>query len=163
MEDLGGIAASALGGGVTGVIGSVIGRVFGVIEARVKRKDRELEMIHEKDRWEHEAELFAAQIQARAQEAEIAIKASEVAGSWNSLQASLDAEASIGKSYLWVEAIRALTRPSLTIMLILLLWAAWATGALNIDQRGQLLTALIYVSTTAIVWWFGDRAPRAKT
>lgn len=163
MEEVAGLAMSAAGGGLVGLAGTALGRIFGVVEARVRRKDRELEMAHEKDKWDHEAELLAAQLEARKVETELAVMVEDARGSWKGLAASIDAEAKIGPSYPWVDAVRALTRPALTVLLVVILFIAWLSNGLTIDQRSSLMNALIFAATTSIVWWFGDRSPRSAS
>lgn len=163
MEEALGFVTSAAGGGLVGLVGTALGRVFGVVEARVKREDRRLEMAHEKDKWDHEAELLAAQLEARKVETELAVMVEDARGSWKGLAASIDAEAKIGASYPWVEAVRSLTRPALTVLLVMILFVAWTSNSLTVEQRSSLMNALVFAATTAVVWWFGDRAPRQAT
>jgi len=88
MADLIGLAASAAGGGVFGLAGTVIGRIAGVVERRQDNAQAQA-------RWRHEAALVELQMKARA--ADVAGQASlaQTAGAWQGLTASLAAEASI--------------------------------------------------------------------
>lgn len=110
MDNVLGIAASAAGGGLFGLLGTALGRVAGFFEARQT-------MAHEERRWVHESQLLELQQAAAAQETEAELAIAQSEGSWAGLQASLAAEASIGASYPWVNAVRALTRPVLTLLL----------------------------------------------
>ena len=58
MSDILGIAASAAGGGLFGVLGTVAGRVAGFFETREAHKQ-------ERFRWEHESRLIELQMKAR--------------------------------------------------------------------------------------------------
>lgn len=153
MGELIGLAASAAGGGVFGLIGTLIGRVSGLVERRQ-------EQAHERARWTHEAALIALQREARAEETEGEVRLAGAAGSWDGLAASLAAEAAIGPAYAWVNAVRALTRPVLT----LLLWVI--TGLVFLGsgaaERAGIVETATFAATAATLWWFGDRGPRRE-
>jgi len=110
MADLIGIAASAAGGGVFGVFGTALGRLAGFFEHRQS-------MQHEERRWKHEVELLQMQQHAAVAETEAELALEHAQGRWAGLQASLQAEAEIRASYQWVDAVRAITRPLLTLLL----------------------------------------------
>jgi len=60
----------------------------------------------------------------------------------------------------WVNAVRALVRPTLTIGLTSFLATAFfAMNPGDID-RAYVADSLVFVAVTSVVWWFGDRAPR---
>lgn len=153
MEDIAGLAASATGGGIFGLFGTALGRIAGFFERRQEQKQ-------ERARWAYETELLAMQMQARAQESEAEIALAETAGSWAGLTASMRAEAAIGTSYPWVNAMRGLTRPALT----LLLWLISAGIYLGADLAGRqaITETATFAATAATLWWFGDRGPRRE-
>ena len=68
MVEIAGMGASALSGGLFGLLGTVAGRVIVVFERREARADRALEMEHDVRRWGHERDLQALQMEARRQE-----------------------------------------------------------------------------------------------
>ena len=151
MENMIGLAASAAGGGVFGLVGTAIGRVAGFFERRQSQA-------HEALRWAHELkrmELEQAAALART-EAEIDLQAT--AGSWRGLEASMQAEAAISASYPWVDAVRGLTRPGLTLLLWLISAGIWL-GA-DADGRAAIIETASFAATAATLWWFGDRGPR---
>ncbi|KCZ51208.1 hypothetical protein [Hyphomonas pacifica] len=145
------LAASAAGGGVFGLIGTVIGRVAGYFEQSQAQA-------HEQVRWQHEAQLVTLQMEARRDAAEADVRQAETAGSWKGLAASIEAEAAIGDSYAWVNAVRALTRPVLTLLLWLITWLVY-TGAPEPEQARIVETAS-FAATAATLWWFGDRGTK---
>ncbi len=164
----GGLAGGALGAAF-GALGSILNRGFGLFEMRERRKDRQLEIGHEKERWAHEAVLAEQGRSARADEARQALAQTQAQGSWAGLNASVEAEGSIGESWPWVAAVRALTRPGLTVMLWLLyglLFLCAAAGALEADAAASVVRAAVdtisFSAATALTWWFGDRAPRRE-
>jgi len=154
MDDVLGIAASAAGGGLFGLLGTALGRVAGFFEKRQT-------IAHEERRWAHETTLLERQREAAAQATEAALAMTRTEGSWSGLQASLAAEAAIGDSYKWVNAARALTRPVLT----LLLWGIASTIWFSADlaERDSIIETVTFAATAATLWWFGDRSAGLKS
>ncbi|KCZ58958.1 hypothetical protein [Hyphomonas chukchiensis] len=152
MADIAGLAASAAGGGIFGLIGSVIGRAAGLVERRQ-------EQAQERARWEHEARMLDAQMRAKQQASEADLRLEDVAGGWRGLEASLAAEAAIGESYKWVQAVRGVMRPFLTLLLWLIIGMVFfGSGA---AARGEIVETATFAATAATLWWFGDRGPRS--
>jgi hypothetical protein len=151
MADVIGLAASAAGGGLFGMLGTAIGRVAGYFERRQ-------EQAQERARWGHEVQLLELQMKAQRQETEAERMLADTTGSWRGLEASMQAEAALGKSYAWVDAIRGLTRPALTVML----WLIAAVVFQSADPAGRtaITETATFAATAATLWWFGDRAPR---
>ncbi len=146
MADIIGLAASAAGGGVFGVLGSLIGRVAGLVETRQVNAQ-------ERARWNHERELEGLRASG-------ALTLAQEEGRNAGLAASLAAEAAIGPTYQWVNAVRALTRPVLT----LLLWLITGVIFLGADTlaKGQIIETTTFAATAATLWWFGDRGQPAQ-
>ncbi len=152
MADIAGLAASAAGGGLFGLVGTALGRLAGYFEQRQAQA-------HEKARWGHEVQLIGLQQAAARAETEAEIALSDVQGSWQGLAASMQAEAAIAGSYKWVDAVRGLTRPALTLLLWLIAGGIWL-GADPVSRTAIAETAT-FGATAATLWWFGDRSPRA--
>lgn len=153
MADIVGLAASAAGGGVFGLIGTVIGRIAGVVERRQ-------ENAQEQARWKHEAALMELQMKQRASELSGQESLAQTAGAWQGLAASMAAEASIGDSYRWVNAVRALTRPLLTLLLWLITSLVYFGAAA--EARADIVDTATFAATAATLWWFGDRGNRRE-
>jgi len=153
MADIIGIAASAASGGLFGLAGTALGRVAGFFE-------RKQQHAHEQARWGHESQLLELQMQANAQETEAEIALAETAGSWRGLEASMQAEAAIGASYAWVNAVRGLTRPFLTLLLWFIAGMIWF-GA-DAAGRDSITETATFAATAATLWWFGDHGPRRE-
>jgi len=151
MAEIVGLAASAAGGGVFGLVGTALGRVAGFFERRQSMK-------HETARWAHEVELIGLQQAAAREETEAELALANVAGSWDGLRASMTADAAIASSYRWVDAIRGLTRPILTLLLWLIATGIWL-GA-DPASKTSIVETATFAATAATLWWFGDRAPR---
>ncbi|RKQ71327.1 hypothetical protein DES40_0640 [Litorimonas taeanensis] len=142
------LGIDAAAGGLFGIVGTALGRVAGYFERR---------QLHEQEqaRWGHEYRLHELNMQARHQETELELALTAQAGSWNGLEASLKAEASLGKASLWVINILRLVRPAIT----LILWGVTAT-IFMVTQDKAIVDASVFAATAATLWWFGDRAPK---
>lgn len=149
MADLIGVAASAAGGGLFGLFGTALGRLAGFFEKRQT-------IAHEERRWLHEVKLLELQQAAAAQETEAELAIARTEGSWAGLEASLNAEAAIASSYQWVDAIRALTRPILTLLLWGITLAIWFSA--DPGSRSSITETATFAATAATLWWFGDRS-----
>jgi hypothetical protein len=143
-----GLAASAAGGGLFGVIGTTLGRVAGYFEQRQQNA-------FEQTRWAHDVSVMKLRMEAEQGAADAARALEAVRGSWQGLQASHAAEAALGDSYPFVNAVRALTRPALT----LLLWLITALVFFNVEPalRVRVMETAVFAATAATLWWFGDR------
>jgi hypothetical protein len=154
MSEILGIASSAAGGGLFGLLGTGLGRIVGYFETRQK-------LNHERERWVHDTKMAELQMTAARERASADIAQTNAEGSWAGLSASLEADAAIGESYPWVSAVRGLTRPMLTF----LLWLITLTIFMNTPAEGRtdLINTATFAATAATLWWFGDRGPRSQT
>ncbi len=151
MFEFAGLAASAAGGGLFGLIGTLIGRLAGFFE---RRQDH----AHERARWVHETKLLELHQAAQREETENEIQLADTHGTWAGLAASVEAEAAIGITYPWVNAVRALTRPALTLLLWIITGLVFL-GA-SAGERAGIIETATFAATAATLWWFGDRSPR---
>jgi len=110
MADLMTLGLDAAAGGVFGLIGTAFGRVTGFFERREVHRQ-------EKARWEHEYRLHELNMKSREQESKIELELAAQAGSWAGLEASIKADAALGRASLWVINTLRLVRPSLTFLL----------------------------------------------
>jgi len=151
MEEIIGVSASAAGGGLFGLVGTALGRLAGFFEKRQS-------MAHEAQRWAHEAMMLNLQHRAAVETAAAELEKVQIEGSWSGLRESLAAETAIASSYRWVDALRALTRPILTV----LLWAITTTIWFTSDMAGKsgIAETATFAATAATLWWFGDRSAR---
>jgi len=160
--DLSSILTAGGAGGVFGILGQIANRGIGILEAKERRKDLVLGYDQEQKRWGHEADLLKLQMQARSEETEQELSLADAKGAWEGFTASQQAEAAIGHSYPWVEAIRALTRPVLTLEAQLLL--ALVFFAVKGSERADLLASVVdtvtFTASASLLWWFGERAER---
>ena len=153
--DLGSILDSSLTGGLFGLLGNVSNKLIGIFTAKQ-------EFAQKKEEWGHEERLLDMQMKAKAAETEQELAVTAASGSWSGLGESLKAETSIGPAYPWVNAVRALVRPALTLGLGGFLCAAFFAMAPGDIDRAYVADSLVFAAVTAIVWWFGDRAPKRE-
>lgn len=142
-----------LAGPATGLLGSTVGRVVGLFEGRQRRRERDAERAHELLLLDKQRELRASE---REHEVELAAEASSL----QLRQASYQHGISIGETYEWVNAVRALVRPVLTVALIALCsWSFYITRE-DPGSRDAMIETITFLTLTCITWWFGDRAPK---
>jgi hypothetical protein len=151
--DASSVISTALGGGLFGILGNVSSKVIGLFEAKQA-------FAQKKEEWSHEERLLDMQTRAHAAESEQALAVTASSGSWSGLAESLKSETAVGASYAWVNAVRALVRPALTLGLGGFLCAAFFAMAPGETARTEITDSLVFAAVTAIAWWFGDRAPR---
>lgn len=157
-----GAAFSVASGGIFGVLGSLVGAVSKYYQTKQERE-------WQKEKWKHEKDLLALQMQAKSAETEQELAIVAQTGSWTGLSESHKSDQSIGPVSQWVNNIRSLFRPFLTIAL----WglAGWifyhvAIGSLKtwITQMEikEIIKYMVYTvffcASSATMWWFGDRA-----
>jgi len=160
-----GAGASAMTGGIFGMIGALLSGVAKYFQAKqeqdFKRQDQE-----------HEKNLIELNMKALAHETENELAIASQKGSYLGLGKSLQAESSIGKSYRWVNAIRSLFRPLLTVSLLAISFLIFkdvmdamdGEGSLSFDRKearellSYIVYSIIFSTSTAIVWWFGERS-----
>ncbi|MFC3231258.1 hypothetical protein ACFOGJ_28680 [Marinibaculum pumilum] len=142
---------SALFGGATGLIGTLVGKVFGWLELREKRKTLVLEQAHELALFDRQAELRQTELESERVLAETE--------AWRSARvASYSHDGAAGESYRWVAAVLRLVRPALTLTLLLL--TGWVVMRVtDLGLRAEVSSQIVYLAAMAVAWWFGDRAP----
>ena len=145
---------SVLTGGATGILGSVLGKVFNFADVFIEEK-------RAKGEHERTIEMHRLQSELRADEleSELAIVQEQSAGA--AQVASYAMMTGVEVPYPWVAAILRLMRPLLTVMLVGLVWYIYASSD-DLAQQETIIQSVIYMSSTAVLWWCGDRAMRPK-
>lgn len=147
-----GFGSPALAGSLFGLLGNITAKAFTYLDQRQSLTQKQAE-------WTHETELLRLRQRSPLPETESEISIAATQGAWSGLAASIAADAAIGASYPWVNALRALVRPALTLGLTGFLAFACLAPLLTQGQRAGVIDNLVFAGVTAIVWWFGDRAP----
>jgi hypothetical protein len=143
-------ATGGLLGGIFSMVGGWLTHKQQIELARMQLEARAVEQTHE-------VALLGLQMEAARAETEAQIDLSDTQGSWEGLKASYTAEAATGAgTYRWVEAVRQLTRPALTLA------ALGGTGFVGFTLndpalQAQAVDTLTFLSSTSAAWWFGDR------
>jgi len=163
LGDLLGLGANVASGGIFGLFGSLIGVGAKWLQAKQAAKAKAVE-------WQHEIKLLELQMEAgdRETENELAISRSE--GSWMGLRDSYHTIVPASAVPAWVNSVRSLFRPFITISLWLLVvvelrWMINGTLEVWISDAQQfgvtikyIIDSTVFSASTATVWWFGDRA-----
>jgi hypothetical protein len=157
MGDVVSVIVSGLFGGGVGLLGTLVGRVFGWLEEREKIKRLSIQN-------EHELKLQQMQFDARSAEREYEYAITELSTESDMRTSSYQQDAAIGSTYKWVNAVRALMRPLLTVMAIsALMYVIILLNQLG-DYTGlrEAMAQLNFLAMTAYVWWFGSRDTSKK-
>ena len=182
---LGGCSVGDLGIGVGDVLGIVTtgggaGGIFGLFGSLIgwwtKRVDEQDRRKWEKEKWAYERDMIHLQMKAKSEETEQEVKLAATAGAWKGLDTSIRHDRSIKDTSTWVNNIRGLFRPILTVLLILVVVYFFhaLTKELGYESPRNLINSIgedtarmlvvymihsvVFACTTAITWWFGDRA-----
>lgn len=140
--DLGSALANVASGGILGLVGTAFSGVLSYFQAKQAHAQKMEEM-------QLEAQVSAAQAAGQ-------VAVAREQGAAMAFTASQQAEASIGASYPWVNAIRALVRPLLTL-LYLGLTAVVFFYASDAETKKFVIDNIVYTGTGCTVWWFGSR------
>lgn len=119
--------------------------------------------------WDHETKLLKLQMKARAAETEQELAIVSQRGAWDGLGTSIEHDAAIKTVHRWVNDCRALFRPVLTVLLAIGAgWVfskvvggelvEWLKEAEIADIIRYMIHTVFFTASTAVVWWFGDRA-----
>ena len=160
---------SAVAGGATGLIGTIATKVVEFktrqVELEYELKGREIDI--QEIKLESERDIAVANIEAQA--------ATDVAAA-NLTAKSYEADqAKYGEKLWWIDAIRGVMRPMITAyMMVIMTWIATeiaaAVGGIDSMDSNQvwqlwilIIESIIYLTTTAVTWWFGSRPSSRRT
>ncbi len=129
-------------GGATGIMGSLINKFTNLWDKKLDHK-----FILAK--YELDAKI-------RAQESDNLLISKKVKYQTQMLQASYQHDIHHQHTSLWVNNIRSLIRPILTLLLWLIVILIWFNLPDMVNYQ-QIITTILYAATTATTWWFGDR------
>ena len=150
-----------LSGGATGIVGTVATGVFEHLGAR-RRDAQELELRR------LDIEMARTEAQAAERQAALAMEAAEIRAESAALQASYReagarwSAAGEGGWIVAVDVVRGMTRPVLTVGLVVLTASIYfGTTPAEGGIRERIIATVLYGMSAALVWWFGDRRRRA--
>lgn len=162
------LIAGGAGGGVLGLVGTIAGRFMAFKERKqknahdlklleFKREDNAHELAVLAQKGETAKALHAMNIERMNADTENEILITQQKGSWDNLANSYAHDSAIGETSRWVNNALRLVRPAITfIMWIIVLIIFLMT------KDEEITKSVLFVGTTAAVWWFGDRAPAYK-
>jgi len=137
------LISTVLTGGATGIIGSVLGKAFSFIDAWQEEKKAGAD--HQRT-----LEMLKLQGEMKSDEAENEMRI-----------ASYGHDTGIGTASLFVINILRLVRPVLTFTLILLVGILYFQA--DVGGKATIEASVIFMASTATLWWFGERSLRKKT
>jgi len=148
------LLGTVLTGGITGVVGSVIGKAFSFLDAWQEEK----KATNEHGRT---LELLELQNKIGAEESEREMEIAQAKIDADSRVASYGHDSMAGTSSGWVTDLLRLVRPILTFSLIILVGILYFKAIPA--GRATIEASVIYLCSSSCLWWFGDRAMRSKT
>lgn len=162
LGDVLGLGASVASGGLFGLLGSVIGAGAKYLQERQRQA-------WETKKWDQEARILELQMKARAAETEQELAIVSQQGAWDGLKTTVRHDAGIKNVHTWVNDLRALFRPLLTILLAVGAFlvmrnviagelVTWLSESDITDLIRYMIFTVFFTASTAVVWWFGDRA-----
>ncbi|MEM6492134.1 MAG: hypothetical protein AAF684_09595 [Pseudomonadota bacterium] len=138
-------------GGLAGLLGGALSQW---LKTRALREQRA-----------HERAMLELQMRAAEQETENALEIAESEGRWAAMERSYSAAAAADASRstsTWVADVRSLTRPVLTFVLVgLSAGVAWVYRD-SAAVEDYVTTAILFMTTTAVGWWFGERGMQPR-
>ena len=147
------LISTVLTGGATGIIGSVLGKAFSFIDAWQEEKKADSE--HGRT-----IELLELQNKLGAEESEREMEITQAKIDADSRVASYSHDSMGGASSVWVTDCLRLVRPVLTFSLIVLVGILYFKAIPA--GRATIEASVIYMASSSVLWWFGDRAMRSK-
>ena len=147
------LLGTVLTGGATGIVGSVIGKMFGFVDYWVEEKKADKE--HGRT-----IEMLKLQNEIGAEENEREMAMAEANADANMRMASYSHDSMGSPSSMWVVNVLRLVRPTLTLGLIILVGILYFSA--DIGGKATIEASVIYMCSSAVLWWFGDRAMRSK-
>ena len=147
------IIASVLTGGATGILGSLIGTVGRFLEKNQKLKEMTLE-------FDQEYKLQQLQITSRKEELESEQAIAEMESVAEMKSASYAHDASYGPTTVFISSMLRFVRPILTFLLLAFTGYIFWQVRENPSIVHELSNQIMFLTTTAVAWWFGDRSLR---
>ncbi len=150
------VILSLLTGGATGLIGTALSGVMKFFTMKQEQSHELKVMEMELKHMDKEAEV-ALKIETKKQEGK------EAEAAWRGLEASYREAGqrwSTGDSgwIVFVDVVRGLMRPLLTLSLVILVGVIYFTlGPDKPTMQDQIIATILYLATAAVLWWFGSR------
>ena len=156
-ELLGTVATSTPWGQALGLVGGLASGVLGYFQ---KKQDR----VHELAMKAEDMKLLIAS--ANVNQAALAGELAKLReqGAAQAFTASIDADAKLPRSYRWIDAFRAITRPGLTwyftvsfTCMAMAVLCGWAGSLFDSALAVFIFTTAANMMQMCVTWWFGQR------
>ena len=162
IGDLLGTLGNAASGGLFGLVGSLIGVGAKFVQERQRQS-------WEMQKWAHEESLLRLEMERGAQETEQELLITSEKAAADIKARSYDMGMVSGPVHTWVNDVRALFRPWLTVFLWVIvgviMWLLIGGGLSGIIDAQDAIALIdytvrsaVFAASAATVWWFGDRA-----
>ena len=162
LSTLGELLGGAASGGLFGLLGSIVGVGAKWLQERQRQQ-------WQREKWSHEEALLRLEMQRGAAETEQELLIVQEKAAALAKVKSYDLQITAGPVSRWVNDIRSLFRPGLTVFLWIvvgvLMWMLLGGGLSGIIDAQDAIALVdyairlaIFAASAATVWWFGDRA-----
>lgn len=186
-----GALGNAATGGVLGAVGGIAQAGLNLWQYKQQAAHevdmKKIDNQHEEARWGHDLELAKYESQSKQVLAEIDAGARKDVADAGALSASFESDkrsysteagaSQFPRLFAFVDFIRGITRPFITVYLDMLftalaVWVTWELvksypsfwkdGKVLVETFQSLIDAVIFMSTTATMWWFAARGIERK-
>ena len=179
LELIGGALSAILSGGATGLIGVAIQRFADYKNKMADLEKMKIQHEHERGLRELDAKIMEQEWAGRTKVAQVEAAGAEAVADAQAFAASFQLEPKLysekvkpgkvgGFLLILLDVLRGVVRPGLTLYLC---WIAtvmyeqsraiMAVGDISavslLDTHKQLVSTLLYLFTTCVLWWFGTR------
>lgn len=144
------LLASAASGGLLGVVGAGI-KTF------TAYKEKKLTFAHEKVMAQEDRQTLTMEMELAQLKGTIDLELQESESDAKNLTAAINAEANTKGSSPWVQDLKASTRPLLTYGLCII-----TSLLIAFDSGNVWIGEMVFLTTTAVTFWFGDRPRRVN-
>ncbi len=170
-----GLITSAFGGGLTGLLGGVVDKVFTYKTKKLEIEQNRERFAHEVNMRKADAEIMAQEWAARTKVADIESAAKVDVADAAAFSASFNEPeryaTNVSEKQNWLmvglDVARGIVRPGLTLYLCVLTTLLYVKAhnlvpsEIPTDQALGMVTeiqnTIMYLTTTCILWWFGTR------
>ncbi len=150
------LIATVVSGGATGILGSVVGGAFKWLDRRDAAREAAAVRAHE-------LSLQRLHIETRGAELESEERIARADAARDVLVASYGHDRAAAPASPWAADVKSMVRPALTFALIALTAAIYFTldadaAVDGVALRAYVVNTVVYTTSAAVLWWFGDRA-----
>ena len=135
--------------------GGLLGGVFSAVKLFGAYKEKKLQFAHELAMSQEDRKNMDKEIEVAKVKGTLDLEIEESRGDAMALTAAINAEATTKANSPWVQDFKSMTRPVLTYLLVIM-----AFGITLADQGNPWAEEIVFMASTAVTFWFGDRPRR---